>query len=222
MAEYFEDRNAAEQFINEWYAKDKKPPVFFGKIFNNGAEKWIVNYDARQNSRSSPHIKVLEDHSNEIRQIVTARPAQNKTSDPRPLPPPLTPKQDETGSTSLTLRSKYKVVVGANGTAHAVKENAFRAGEGVAAFVTFVDSPPALSMTEDHLVLRGRVNCSCGKEVSFEKRFYGARGGGETRCPSCSKGFGGGFHYRCPDIRMASSSISVRSLLGRRPSPLTT
>ncbi len=79
MAEYFPTRRDAEEFIQEWYAKDGKPPVFFGKIFNNGAEKWIVNYDARQNPGASPHIKVLEDHSGEIRTIVAA---------PRPVTPP--------------------------------------------------------------------------------------------------------------------------------------
>jgi DNA repair exonuclease SbcCD ATPase subunit len=71
MAEYFEDREDAEKFMNEWYAKDNKPPVFFGKIFNNDAEKWIVNYDARQDPRASPFIKVLENHSHEINTIVT-------------------------------------------------------------------------------------------------------------------------------------------------------
>jgi hypothetical protein len=71
MAEYFEYREDAEKFMNDWYAKDKKPPVFFGKIFNNDAVKWIVNYDTRQDPRASPFIKVLEDHSHEIKTIVT-------------------------------------------------------------------------------------------------------------------------------------------------------
>jgi hypothetical protein len=67
MAEYFETKREAKEFVQECYAEDRKLPVFFGKIFNNGEEKWIVNYDARQNPRASPHIKVLEDHSREIR-----------------------------------------------------------------------------------------------------------------------------------------------------------
>lgn len=71
MAEYFSTKEDAEKFIREWYAKDRKPPVFFGKILNHGDEKWIVNYDPRQDPRASPYIKVLEDHSHEIRQIVT-------------------------------------------------------------------------------------------------------------------------------------------------------
>lgn len=72
MAEYFSTRGDAERFIQEWYAKDGKSPAFFGKIFNNGTEKWIVNYDARHDPWASPHIKVLEDHSKEIRSLVTA------------------------------------------------------------------------------------------------------------------------------------------------------
>jgi hypothetical protein len=51
MAEYFTTRREAEEFIQEWFAKDEKPPCYFAKIFNNGAEKWIVSYDARQNPR---------------------------------------------------------------------------------------------------------------------------------------------------------------------------
>ncbi len=35
-AEYFSTRDEAEWFIREWYAKDRKPPAYFGKIFNNG------------------------------------------------------------------------------------------------------------------------------------------------------------------------------------------
>ncbi len=48
MAEYFDTRDEAEKFIKEWYPKDRRAPVFFGKILNHGAEKWIVNYDPRQ------------------------------------------------------------------------------------------------------------------------------------------------------------------------------
>ncbi|MGA2721490.1 MAG: hypothetical protein ABSG79_03665 [Bryobacteraceae bacterium] len=70
MAEYFPERADAEQFMIEWFAKDGKPPVHFAKIFNNGSEKWIVNYDSRQSPRASPFIKVLEDHSSEIARIV--------------------------------------------------------------------------------------------------------------------------------------------------------
>jgi hypothetical protein len=70
MAEYFDERESAEQFMHEWFAKDGKPPVHFAKIFNNGREKWIVNYDPRQSPHASPAIKVLEDHSNEIQSIV--------------------------------------------------------------------------------------------------------------------------------------------------------
>lgn len=396
MTEYFTTRDGAEQFIREWYTKNKTPPVFFGKIFNHGSEKWIVNYDARQNPRSSPHIKVLEDHSNEIRQLVTSIHSQKQPLDdpalysslaPSQVPPiamigtrfvknlsgsegvfyeygteghrmflffdDITPDESSSvqsgrlelgllvpnddilflcyrfsGSTSVgwgdgpynwhmqelaspptdsnvaeelvmsitlvslanemvfasrlvklsfefsrslmsairtqsvrpkmsreqhkalkndvyerypdagsmvanftasctatdvttddaqtlpspaevreeaqeqptvspsrTLNSKYNVVVGENGTAQAVKENAFREGEGVAALVTFVDSLPTLSSTGDHLLLRGRLKCSCGKEFPFEKKFFGGRGGGESRCPSCGKGCAAGFHY---------------------------
>jgi hypothetical protein len=70
MAEYFDEREDAEQFMCEWYAKDGKPPVHFARIFNNGREKWIVNYDARQSPHASPFIRVLKDHSNEIQSIV--------------------------------------------------------------------------------------------------------------------------------------------------------
>ena len=70
MAEYFDERESAEQFMHEWYAKDGKPPVHFAKIFNHGSEKWIVNYDPRQSPHASPAIKVLEDYSNDIQSIV--------------------------------------------------------------------------------------------------------------------------------------------------------
>jgi hypothetical protein len=70
VAEYFGTRAEAEQFIKHWYAQDQKSPVFFAKILNYDEEKWIVNYDPRQNPEDSPYIKVLENHSNEIPQIV--------------------------------------------------------------------------------------------------------------------------------------------------------
>jgi hypothetical protein len=60
MAEYFGSKDVAEEFIRRWYFSDGKPPVFFDKIFNNGEEKWIVNYDSRQSPWDSPYIKVLE------------------------------------------------------------------------------------------------------------------------------------------------------------------
>ena len=71
MAEYFGTREDAEKFMNEWYAKDNELPVFFGKVFNHNEEKWIVNYDARQDPTASPYIQVLEDNSDQIRKIVT-------------------------------------------------------------------------------------------------------------------------------------------------------
>ena len=63
MAEYFGTKDEAEKFIKEWFGKDGKPPVHFAKILNHGNEKWVVNYDARQNPAASPHITILEDHS---------------------------------------------------------------------------------------------------------------------------------------------------------------
>ena len=56
MAEYFTTRAQAEIFIQEWHTKDGTTPVFFARILNHGDEKWIVNYDSRQNSSTSPHI----------------------------------------------------------------------------------------------------------------------------------------------------------------------
>jgi hypothetical protein len=70
MAEYFHSKDEAERFIKQWYAKDQKPPVHFAKILNHGNEKWIVNYDSGQTPWASPFIKVLEDHSHRIREII--------------------------------------------------------------------------------------------------------------------------------------------------------
>jgi hypothetical protein len=70
VAEYFESRLAAERLVHEWFVKDQIPPVFFGTILNHGSEEWLVSYDARQNPRCSPFIRVLADHSGEIRRIV--------------------------------------------------------------------------------------------------------------------------------------------------------
>jgi hypothetical protein len=70
MAEYFRDLEDAAKFMNEWFAKDGKLPRHFAKILNHGVEKWIVNYDAGQEPRASRYIKILEDHSGEIRRIV--------------------------------------------------------------------------------------------------------------------------------------------------------
>lgn len=76
MAEYFDTREDAEQFVQEWYAKDGKPPVFFGKILNHGVVKWLVNYDPNQQPSDSRYIKVQENHSSEILQIVSASSGQ--------------------------------------------------------------------------------------------------------------------------------------------------
>jgi TPR repeat len=70
MAEYFGTQDAAESFMREWFAKDGNLPVHFAKILNHDDEKWIVNYSARQNPWASPYIKVLEDHSHRIAEIV--------------------------------------------------------------------------------------------------------------------------------------------------------
>jgi hypothetical protein len=70
MAEYFGTQDAAESFMREWFAKDGNLPVHFAKILNHGDEKWIVNYSGRQNPWASPYIKVLEDHSHRIAEIV--------------------------------------------------------------------------------------------------------------------------------------------------------
>jgi hypothetical protein len=70
MAEYFQTKEEAEGFIKEWFSKDHKPPVHFAKILNHGNEKWIVNYDPQQTPWASSFIKVLEDHTNRIRDII--------------------------------------------------------------------------------------------------------------------------------------------------------
>ena len=223
MAEYFETRGEAERFMQEWYAKDRKPPVFFAKILNHGTEKWIVNYDPRQNPGASPYIKVLENHSSAIRQIVTAA----VPPPPRPQPASSEPAVvagggyhsrpgEEERSQSLTLRSKYNVIVGEKATALAVKENAFHAGEGVAAFITFLDSPPNLNLNGDYLLLQGHLKCPCGKEFAFETNFYGAHSGGETRCP-CGRGFGDGFTYS----RSGYSSGFFLYFCPNRPGPVS-
>ncbi len=82
MAEYFDDKHEAEKFIKEWYTKDGAP-VFFGKILNHGVEKWVVNYDRRQHPGASPYIKILEDCSHEIKQILTAIQPQQHLSQPQ-------------------------------------------------------------------------------------------------------------------------------------------
>ena len=65
MAEYFDTRDEAERLIQDRYAKDSKPPLLLAKIFNNDAEKWIVDYDPRRNPSASPAIKLPENHSAE-------------------------------------------------------------------------------------------------------------------------------------------------------------
>lgn len=116
MAEYFDTRDEAERFMQEWYAKDRKPPVFFAKIFNNDEEKWIVNYDPRQNPSASPYIKVLENHSGKIRQIVSAavppRPQTQPTQQPAVSTDPKSAKAEgetvKCGSCGKLVTVKYR------------------------------------------------------------------------------------------------------------------
>src|SRR5665213_3834741 len=96
MAEYFETKAEAEQFIQEWHSKDGSKPAFFGKIFNHGSEKWIVNYDARQNPGASPHIKVLENTTSQVGRIIASTP-------PR-VPKPVV--------SSLVADARYSILTG--------------------------------------------------------------------------------------------------------------
>src|SRR5665213_3502349 len=179
MAEYFETKAEAEQFIQEWHSKDGSKPAFFGKIFNHGSEKWIVNYDARQSPGASPHIKVLENATSQVGRIIAATPAR--------VPKPLV--------TSSVADARYNIMTGDQGTALAVQEHAFNAGDGTAAWITFVDTPPSLSFSTDTLRLQTRITCACNNVFPLNLTFAGARGGKDGKCPSCSTAFGYGFHY---------------------------
>jgi hypothetical protein len=113
MAEYFGTQDAAESFMREWFAKDGNLPVHFAKILNHGDEKWIVNYSARQNPWASPYIKVLEDHSHRIAQIVrnskisetttgSSKGGSARESGRATAPSPNSPTADETGKNEST------------------------------------------------------------------------------------------------------------------------
>jgi len=70
MSEYFSSREDAEKFLID--AKTYNA-TFFARILNSGVEKWMVSYHSRRDILSSPYIQVLEDHSDEIPNIVLRR-----------------------------------------------------------------------------------------------------------------------------------------------------
>jgi hypothetical protein len=69
MAEYFDTKEAAEQFIKNSHVEHGAAPEYFGKILNHDREQWLVDYQRRD--YGSAHFKVLANLSSELRHIIS-------------------------------------------------------------------------------------------------------------------------------------------------------
>ena len=68
MAVYGDTREEAEDMIREGYERDGDVPRFFGKIILFGAEKWIIDFEARDYDDAA--FRIIEDLSDQIRELL--------------------------------------------------------------------------------------------------------------------------------------------------------
>jgi hypothetical protein len=61
-------REEAEDMIREGYERDDVPR-FFGKIILFGAEKWIIDFEARDYHDAA--FRIIEDLSDQIRELLS-------------------------------------------------------------------------------------------------------------------------------------------------------
>ena len=70
MANYFDTRKAALQFIREYHAKDRSKPRFFGKVSDDGQERWLVIYSRSERPYDAEYVEILDDQSAEIDRLL--------------------------------------------------------------------------------------------------------------------------------------------------------
>jgi hypothetical protein len=69
MAVYGDTREEAEDMIREGYERDGEMPRFFGKIILFGAEKWIIDFEARDYHYAA--FRIIEDLSDQICKLLS-------------------------------------------------------------------------------------------------------------------------------------------------------
>jgi hypothetical protein len=70
MANYFDTREAAVEFIREYYAKDGSMPRFLAQVLDKGQESWLVVYSRSGRPYDSAYVKILENQSAEIDRLL--------------------------------------------------------------------------------------------------------------------------------------------------------
>ena len=69
MAVYGDTREEAEEMIREGYERDGDVPRFFAKIILFGAEKWIIDFEARDYQGAA--FRIIDDLSDQIQDILS-------------------------------------------------------------------------------------------------------------------------------------------------------
>jgi hypothetical protein len=70
IANYFDTREAALEFIREYYAKDGSKPRFLAQVRHEGRARWLVVYSGSERPYDPAYVEILEDQSAEIDRLL--------------------------------------------------------------------------------------------------------------------------------------------------------